>query len=197
MSGLLYTDESSGYKVLCLEKKNRVLYGACFHPLIVRSLVPWSSDCRHCQSHQRHYHLPLAVRRHVEMLASIRRKGGEDDVLELRVPSLQEEHTIRTWRRDSYTFIVVTNLKRQKMKVEKKVAEAVSYSEDVEAFQHLHIVPRAVRFLLSVRSATSNEIAACARPLLSEQIARNSRPGYRKGCDKIDWQEVLEGLTGR
>ena len=188
----IYTDAYSGYEILCLEGKEGY-YGAAYDPRRASSLVAWASNCSHCREHQRHYHLPLVVRRHVEMLASARKIGGSIHAVEYDVPSLKQEHTVRHWTTKDRAVVVVSDGKSSyRIEQTLTIPRVTTSTGDDTPFRHLHIVPRAMSFLLCSRAALPHEISACARPLSEEQAARKKRPGYRKVCDKIDWSSLLE-----
>ena len=183
MKSTLFCDPYSGHEVLLLEDK--IPAGAAFDPR--RKEVPraWHGSCPHCMTGRSE--LGTHLRRQVEMLGSRKTVGrsGSSPIYEYELPLGGK---IRYWVAsdgqkkatviDSKSILAASQSPGEKIELSSPIASPTSM--------------RCLRFLMSARPATPEEILACVRPLATEQLRRASLPGRRPQCEKLlDWSEIV------
>jgi len=197
MNGTIYTDPHSGHEILVLVV-GKTLLGTAYNPRAAGTAVAWHGDCRHCVA-GRQRELSIHVKREIQMLRTRRSAGyvpkTKSAITEYTIPSNSHPHTVRYWRAaDSQRACIAGEDDSSTLTAVKPAYEKVTFSGgDPRQFQS-KILHRCLRLLFSGRTATCEEILACAEPLAKSQLQRARRAGFRNPCDKIDWTTICSEL---
>lgn len=181
---LIYADPYSGQEILLLP--GDVPSGSAYDPRRTDPPVAWQAGCSHCLGDSRH--LSIHVRRQIQLLSSRRVVTlGRRKILEYDVPCCT--HKIQHWLEadgSQAALILVPDpagISATQAPHDRLILNGVIGSK---------ITLRQLKFLFSVRVASSNEILAASSQLASKQLEDRHVRGYRTACRKIDWQSVVD-----
>lgn len=193
ITGTIYTDPYSGHEVLILNGLD-VLTGAAYDPRRADLPTAWSASCTHCQN-KRFRDVPLHVKNEIWMLMTSRSGGfvpsSRSKITELTVPTNLAPHVLRYWTDSSGQHAHIIDDDKDLLRASRAPGEKIIYESDVK-MPDRNLVHRALKFIFSVRPATPAEIIAVSTPLFERQRAKATICGYRKVCDKISWNTVLQ-----
>jgi len=192
MKSTLFTDPYSGHEVLLIEGIRHAM-GAAYDPRKKGIPHAWHGGCPHCRSGRSE--LGIHLRRQIEMLGSQRFAGhtrARSPIFEYDLPLSEDK--IRYWHSEPEQKATLLRkgeilASASKLPGEKIILDGPSIST---------VSMRCLRFLMSARPATPEEILACARPLAIEQKRISSLPGRRTACHGlIDWEKIARRAQGR
>ena len=192
-----YADPKSGHECLLVELADDdgvVLVGAAYNPRSTASPTPFHSGCEHCRggfTHERTSPLPIAVKRLVRTLLSRRAAGfipqHKTSIYEYSVPTNGSHCRLRCWRTPSAVRIEAATPDGRALSVTRESDGELSLGGDV-TMDDAKILSRAVRFMLSERESSPNEVQAVLGSL--PQVP--CRHPHARPCRSTSWPEVLE-----
>jgi hypothetical protein len=189
----LYVDPYSGHEVLAIEQSvegnEKSLVGVAYDPRSTASPVPWSSDCPHCLA-GRQLSLTIHEKREIKLLLSQKQIGfgtRYDVPTNGRTLSLLCWRERKTWRAKAWG-------KKGTLEASRRPGEKIVYEGDLRTYQS-PVLRRCIMFLSSAKTLGRDQILACIRPLVAEQLhRRRARGGRILPCTSIDWIKIAEDL---
>lgn len=193
----LYADRKSGYECLLAELslgRGSALVGAAYDPRSTAAPTPFHSECPHCLggfAFQRRSPLPIQVKRLVQTLLSRRTAGFVPQhrawIYEYSVPTNGSHCRLRCWQTPAGKRLEATDPGERTASVTLEPDGELRLGGEI-VLGDAKILGRAVKFMLSERVPSANEV----RAVLGSLPQVPSTHWRANPCRSISWREVLE-----